>query len=54
MSTVKYKKANGREIEVNDNEHTRHYATVNGWIKTETEDKPKRGRPRKTQLDKPV
>lgn len=41
MKTIKYIKPSGKEIEVNDDEHTRHYAAINGWKKTKGKPGPK-------------
>lgn len=51
MSLKKYLKPSGKEIEVNDDEHTRHFAAKNGWTEVKPKPKPKK-KDSKQQLDK--
>lgn len=52
MKTIKYIKPSGVELQVNDNEHNREYASKNGWeeVKPKPKDKPKKDS--EQQLDK--
>ena len=52
MKTIKYVKPSGKEIEVNDDEYTRHYAITNGWEKVKPKPKQKPKEDKEQQLDK--